>query len=92
MGPSLTQLGINNDLRIMACPKFTILNPYKKHFNANSVFQCMKMARIHNMESFALKLIFLYFFEKVGILTKIVKNLNFAIWKNVVLNFVGPPR
>ena len=29
---SLTQLGINNELRIMACPNVTILSPSKKPF------------------------------------------------------------
>merc|ERR1711954_608017 len=31
-------------------------------------------------------------FENSGIFLKIVENLNFAIWKKVFLNFIGPPQ
>ena len=50
------------------------------------------MVRIHEMRSLAFKLFPREFFEKSGILTKIVENLSFTIWKMAFSNFVGAPR
>ena len=62
---------------------------------SNSVFTGAKI-RIYstnqNMRPLAFNLLPWEIFENSGIFSKIVKNLNFAIWKNVFLNFVGPPR
>ena len=44
------------------------------------------------MRPLAFKLIPWEFFENFGIFSKIVENLNFASWKKVFLNFLGPPR
>ena len=50
------------------------------------------MAKIQKMRPLAFKLLPEIFIEKLTILSRIIENLNFAIWKKVFSNFVKAPQ
>ena len=69
-----------------------MINPNYPKTNNCKLQLCIKRSRIKNMRPLALNLsseMFLKIKEFCQKLSKIVVNLNFAIWKKVLSNFVG---